>query len=122
IVLGSLLVYGVVLLANLINRPIENSIKGHYYKDANQIISGAKQTDTIGITGSFGKTSTKFILDTILSTHYNTLKTPNSFNTTIGVTITIRNELKPYYDVFIVEKCEKETVNIQKMWELVCKM
>lgn len=119
IVLGSLLVYGVVLLANLINRPIENSIKEHYYKDANQIISSAKQTDTIGITGSFGKTSTKFILDTILSTHYNTLKTPNSFNTKIGVTITIRNELKPYHDVFIAEMGAKESGNIQEICELV---
>lgn len=119
IVIGSLAVYGIVLLANLINKPIENGIKEYYYKDAKQIISGAEHTETIGITGSFGKTSTKFILDTILSTHYNTLKTPNSFNTKIGVTITIRNDLKPYHDVFIAEMGAKEPGNIQEICELV---
>ncbi len=119
IALGSILTYGVVLLANLINKPIENSIKEYYYKDAKRIIDSAKNTETVGITGSFGKTSTKFILDTILSSHFNTLKTPNSFNTKIGVTITIRNSLKPYHDVFIAEMGAKEPGNIQEICELV---
>ncbi|GAE94877.1 UDP-N-acetylmuramoylalanyl-D-glutamyl-2,6-diaminopimelate-D-alanyl-D-alanine ligase [Gracilibacillus boraciitolerans JCM 21714] len=115
VVLGSLLTYGIVLLANTINRPIENAIKESYYKDAKNKIKSAKQTTTIGITGSFGKTSTKFILDTILSNHFNTLKTPNSFNTKIGVTITIRNSLKAYHDVFIAEMGAKEPGNIQEI-------
>ncbi|SHN35979.1 UDP-N-acetylmuramoyl-tripeptide--D-alanyl-D-alanine ligase [Gracilibacillus kekensis] len=119
IVFGSLLTYAIILLANLINKPIENGIKEHYYKDAKNIISSAQNTTTIGITGSFGKTSTKFVLDTILSSHFNTLKTPNSFNTKIGVTITIRNSLKPYHDVFIAEMGAKEPGNIQEICELV---
>ncbi|MDX8047424.1 UDP-N-acetylmuramoyl-tripeptide--D-alanyl-D-alanine ligase [Gracilibacillus sp. S3-1-1] len=119
IVGGSIFTYAIVLLANFINRPIESGIKEHYYKDAKRIIDSATNTDTIGITGSFGKTSTKFILDTILSSHFNTLKTPNSFNTKIGVTITIRNSLKPYHDVFIAEMGAKEPGNIQEICELV---
>ncbi|UOQ86374.1 UDP-N-acetylmuramoyl-tripeptide--D-alanyl-D-alanine ligase [Gracilibacillus salinarum] len=119
IVLGSLFTYAIILLANLINRPIENRIKEHYYQDAKRIIDSAKNTRKVGITGSFGKTSTKFILDTILSSHFNTLKTPNSFNTKIGVTITIRNSLKPYHDVFIAEMGAKEPGNIQEICELV---
>lgn len=118
-VLVTLLVYGIVLLANLINRPIENGIKERYYKDAKNRITSSRQTTTVGITGSFGKTSTKFALDTILSTHLNTLKTPNSYNTKIGVTITIRNSLKPYHDVFIAEMGAKEPGNIQEICELV---
>ncbi|WP_163539313.1 Mur ligase family protein [Gracilibacillus sp. YIM 98692] len=118
-VIGMVSPYVVILLANLINRPMENAVKEYYYKDAKSIISNASDLKTIGITGSFGKTSTKFILDTILSSHYNTLKTPESFNTKIGVTITIRNSLKPYHDVFIAEMGAKEPGNIQEICELV---
>ena len=118
-VLATILVYGIVLVANLINLPIENAIKERYYRDARNRINSSKQTTTIGITGSFGKTSTKFALDTILSTHFNTLKTPNSYNTKIGVTITIRNSLKPYHDVFIAEMGAKEPGNIEEICELV---
>ncbi|WP_222599171.1 UDP-N-acetylmuramoyl-tripeptide--D-alanyl-D-alanine ligase [Aquibacillus kalidii] len=118
-VLTHLLAYAIVVVANLINAPIENGIKEHYYKDAKRIIDSASQLKTIGITGSYGKTSTKFILDTILSSHYNTLKTPESYNTKIGVTITIRNFLKPYHDVFIAEMGAKEPGNIQEICELV---
>ena len=35
----------------------------------------------IGITGSFGKTSTKFITSTILKQKYKVLSTPESYNT-----------------------------------------
>ncbi|GAA0307477.1 UDP-N-acetylmuramoyl-tripeptide--D-alanyl-D-alanine ligase [Gracilibacillus halotolerans] len=118
-VLATIFVYGIVLVANLVNRPIENGIKERYYKDARNRMNSARQTTTVGITGSFGKTSTKFALDTILSTHLNTLKTPNSYNTKIGVTITIRNSLKPYHDVFIAEMGAKEPGNIQEICELV---
>ncbi|WP_240407244.1 Mur ligase family protein [Gracilibacillus halophilus] len=119
LLISSMATYGFVLLANLINRPIENAIKQSYYKDASQIISQMPDLKKVGITGSFGKTSTKFILDTILTTHFNTLKTPESFNTKIGVTITVRNSLKPYHDVFIAEMGAKEPGNIQEICELV---
>ncbi len=43
----------------------------------------------IGITGSNGKTSTKEILYKFLSTTYTTFKTPENYNSTIGVPISL---------------------------------
>jgi UDP-N-acetylmuramoyl-tripeptide--D-alanyl-D-alanine ligase len=57
----------------------------------------------IGITGSFGKTSTKEILFDILSNKYKTLMTPGNYNTSVGIAETILNELTAEHEVFIVE-------------------
>ena len=57
----------------------------------------------IGITGSYGKTSCKNILNDILSIKYNTLATPKSLNTFNGLMMTINNTLSKFDDVFIAE-------------------
>lgn len=68
-----------------------------------------KNLKVIGITGSYGKTSTKFILGRILSEKYNTLVTPENYNTPMGIVITVRRDLKPQTEVFVCEmgaKCK----------------
>ncbi|MBD3363546.1 hypothetical protein GF362_07565 [Candidatus Dojkabacteria bacterium] len=57
----------------------------------------------IGITGSYGKTSTKEILAKILSTKYNVVATPGNVNTAIGIAQTILNKINQKTEVFIVE-------------------
>jgi UDP-N-acetylmuramoyl-tripeptide--D-alanyl-D-alanine ligase len=50
---------------------------------------GHRRLLVIGITGSFGKTSTKEILAHILATKYKVAKTPGTNNTLIGVALTV---------------------------------
>jgi len=57
----------------------------------------------IGITGSYGKTSTKEFLYRILSKKFRVLKTSERQNSEIGISQCILNELTPEYDIFIVE-------------------
>lgn len=57
----------------------------------------------IGITGSFGKTSTKEFLATILKTKYKVLKTEESKNSPIGIAETILKKLTPEHECFVVE-------------------
>lgn len=57
----------------------------------------------IAITGSFGKTSTKDIITQILSSKYLTLKTPASYNTMMGLSLTINNQLNPETEIFVME-------------------
>ena len=71
----------VMLIANIINTPIEKGINRYYYNDAKKIISSHKGLIIIGVTGSFGKTSTKNYLASILAEKYNVLVTPGNFNT-----------------------------------------
>ena len=92
-----------LLLANFINQPIEARIAQGYIDDAKKRLSELPDLKVIGVTGSFGKTSTKYILNQLLSTQYQTLMTPESYNTPMGVTRTIRESLNGTHQIFIVE-------------------
>lgn len=108
-----------MLLANTINTPIEKAINRHYYNDAKRILESHKGLTIIGVTGSFGKTSTKNYLAGILSEKYNVLVTPGNFNTLLGVIRTIREQLRPYHQVFIVEMGAKQRNDIKEICDLV---
>ena len=76
----------------------------------NQIIRMAKEKRAqfkellvIGITGSYGKTSTKEFLATILSEKFKVLKTLEHQNSEVGISRCILNDLKPEHEIFIVE-------------------
>lgn len=109
----------IMLLANLVNTPIEKAINRHYYNDAKRIIESHKNLIIIGVTGSFGKTSTKNYLASILAEKYNVLVTPGNFNTLLGVIRTIREQLRPYHQVFIVEMGAKQRNDIKEICDLV---
>ena len=89
------------------NHPIAKSI----LKKCNPIV--------IGITGSFGKTSTKNILNHILSSVSSSMTTARSINTLMGITRVIREELKPSYKYFIVEVGTSKKGRIRKICNLI---
>lgn len=86
--------YLMIYLMHLVSNPIENFVKSLYKKDAENILSKHTDLIKIGITGSYGKTSTKNIVLEVLSEEFYALATPASFNTPMGITITIREQLK----------------------------
>ena len=108
-----------MLIANIVNKPIEKAINRYYYNDAKRIIESNKNLIIIGVTGSFGKTSTKNYLATVLAEKYNVLVTPGNFNTLLGVIRTIREQLRPYHQVFIVEMGAKQKNDIKEICDLV---
>ena len=114
-----MLAFAIILAANSINQPIEYVINRKYYNDAERILKSMPHLTIIGITGSYGKTSTKHYLHKILSEKFVTLMTPGSFNTTMGVIRTIREQLKPYHQVFIVEMGAKQIGDIKEICQLV---
>lgn len=109
----------VLVTANDILIPVEKSINRKYYNEAAEILSSMPDLNIIGITGSYGKTSTKHYLHRILSEHFNTTMTPGSFNTTMGVIRTVREYLRPYDEVFIVEMGAKQKGDIKEICDLV---
>lgn len=109
----------VLLLANAVNQPIEKAISRWYYNDAKRMLRAHKDLIIIGVTGSYGKTSTKNFLYRILSQKYNTLVTPGNFNTTLGVVRTVREQLQPHHQVFIVEMGAKQPGDIREICDLV---
>lgn len=73
----------------------------------------------IGVTGSFGKTSTKENLATILSTSYKVIKTEESKNSPIGVAEVILRKLTPDHEIFIVEMGAYKQGEIEQMAKMV---
>ncbi len=109
----------VILVANWLLKPVESAINRRYYNEARDILASMPDLKIIGITGSYGKTSTKHYLHHILSQQFDTLMTPGSFNTTMGVIRTVREYLKPYNEVFIVEMGAKQPGDIKEICDLV---
>lgn len=108
-----------VILALLILSPVEKMINRSFYNDAARILRYMPDLTVIGITGSYGKTSTKHYLNRILSEEYNVLMTPGSYNTTMGVIRTVRELMKPYNNVFICEMGAKQKNDIKEICDLV---
>ncbi len=108
-----------ILLSWSLTLPIEKAFSRYYINDAKKILKSHKSLKVIGITGSFGKTTTKFILNRILSEHFNTVCTPQSFNTPMGVVRTIRGELKPQTQVFVCEMGAKNVGDIKEICDIV---
>ncbi|MBD5081718.1 MAG: UDP-N-acetylmuramoyl-tripeptide--D-alanyl-D-alanine ligase [Ruminococcaceae bacterium] len=107
------------MIANFINKPVEKGVNNHYINDAKRIISELPDLTVIGITGSYGKTSTKFYLNKLLSAKYNVLMTPESYNTTMGVVKTVRGSLNATHEYFICEMGAKGVGEIKEICDIV---
>ena len=108
-----------IMVTNTINHPIEIGINNHYINDAKRILRSVPEMKIIGITGSYGKTSVKYYLDTLLKVKYNVLKTPGSFNTPMGVVKTIRGEMRPDTEIFLCEMGARYVKEIKEICDIV---
>lgn len=108
-----------LMLVNLINHPVELEINRHYIRDAARILREMPDLRIIGVTGSYGKTSVKYFLNTLLSAQYNVLCTPGNYNTTLGVVRTIRENMKPFHEIFICEMGARQVGDIREICDLV---
>lgn len=111
--------YQVVILLNTINQPIEKGVQRKFYQQAKKKLQNHNHLKIIGITGSYGKTSTKYIVSTILEQKYNVLMTPESYNTTMGVVRTINERLKPEHQIFVCEMGARNIGDIKEICDLV---
>ncbi len=109
----------IALVAVWLLQPLESKINQGYYDDAERILRSMTRLRVIGITGSYGKTSTKHYLYRILSEQMEVLMTPGSYNTTMGVIRTVREMLRPYHEVFICEMGAKQPGDIKEICDLV---
>ncbi|MDD4036202.1 MAG: UDP-N-acetylmuramoyl-tripeptide--D-alanyl-D-alanine ligase [Bacilli bacterium] len=111
--------YIVVYIANIINYPIERGYFYYYMYKAKSKLKSMKNLKIIGITGSYGKTTSKNILSDILSVKFNTLPTPKSLNTPNGLMITINNHLDKFDEIFIAEMGSYKIGEIKELCDLV---
>ena len=91
-----------LVAANVVTKPAEARIRRHYLTQARQKLAQVEPT-VVAVVGSYGKTSTKHILAQLLQPSVTTLPTRKSFNTLMGVSRVINEDLKPGHRVFVVE-------------------
>lgn len=107
-----------ILLAYYINEPLERRIINKIVKNCTKTLEEYPNLIKIGITGSYGKTSVKEILKTLLQEKYKVLSTPQSYNTPLGIAKTTKR-LDGSYDVFIAEMGARRVGDIKELTEIV---
>ena len=113
------LIYFIVFFANVINIPVEKYVYHSFKSRAMKKLKSMSNLKMIGITGSYGKTSSKNILSDILNIKYNALPTPRNLNTPYGLIITINNHLDKFDDIMIAEMGAYKIGEIKELCDLV---
>lgn len=108
-----------VFIAYFITYPLEKLISKSFIKRAKKKLEARKDVKVIGITGSYGKTSVKNILSTILSEKFKVCPTPASYNTPLGLAKTILSNLSDEDEIFIAEMGAKQIGDIKELCLMV---
>ena len=111
--------YFIALLAVKINKPVEKCVFLKFKRMALKKLNSMNNLKVVGITGSYGKTSSKNILNEILNVKYNSITTPKNLNTPYGLIITINNHLDKFDNVFIAEMGAYKIGEIKELCDLV---
>lgn len=91
-----------LLAADVLLAPVQRAINARFLRSARRKLDTIAPL-VIGITGSYGKTSTKFAIAALVAPEGAALATPGSFNTPMGVCRTINELLEPHHRAFVVE-------------------
>jgi len=93
-------------LALFILLPFDTLIKFIVITQAKQLLSSSKHAKVIALAGSYGKTTMKNVISSVLSTKFNVITTPESVNTPIGIAQWFLKNFKQTTDIVIVEMGE----------------
>lgn len=106
-----------LVLANAVTGIFENARNRKFIKKAEQVLN---ETDMIrvGVVGSYGKTSVKNILATLLAEKYTVVATPHSYNTPMGVAKTVM-QMQEFPKVFIAEMGARKRGDIAELCQMV---
>jgi UDP-N-acetylmuramoyl-tripeptide--D-alanyl-D-alanine ligase len=92
----------ILVLGDQLLAPAQNAINARYLRAARTKLDNTSPL-VVGITGSFGKTSTKFAIGGLIGSPEDVLVTPGSYNTPLGVCRTINEQLDVSHRFFVVE-------------------
>ncbi len=92
-----------VALGAALMHPLETAIQNGFKRQARRRLRDRSDLTVVGITGSYGKTSTKFITAELLRQRYNVYATPSSYNTPMGLCLAVNEHLRPEHQVLVLE-------------------
>ncbi len=109
----------IVFFSVLILNGLGMFLKARKISRARDKIAKFPNLKVVGITGSYGKSTTKEILAELLSKKYKVLKTPVNINTPIGIARLILGNLDSSYEIFIVEMGAYKIGEIKEICDMV---
>lgn len=109
----------IFVCCNILITPLDTYLKSRIISKAQAKIRSLKNLKVIAITGSYGKTSTREILTTLLSEKFIVVSPEGNKNTPLWVSETILNKLSDVSDIFIVEMWAYQKGDIQELCHLV---
>jgi UDP-N-acetylmuramoyl-tripeptide--D-alanyl-D-alanine ligase len=116
--IGHAIVPFYMFLAAGITYPIENRIHRHFIDKAKHKLKQMPELTIIAITGSYGKTSTKFMIRDLLKERIHVCATPASYNTPMGLCRVINNDLEAQHQVLILEMGARYEGNIDELCDI----
>ena len=117
-ILGNATVPFWIFIAGFITQPIENRIHQHFINEAKNKLDRMPDLTVIAITGSYGKTSTKFMIRDLLKERMSVCSTPGSYNTPMGICKVINNDLEAHHQVLILEMGARYEGNIDELCDI----
>jgi UDP-N-acetylmuramoyl-tripeptide--D-alanyl-D-alanine ligase len=117
-VIADMMIPFLVYAAAWIMKPVESQIQRGFKKQARRKIASMPGLKVIAITGSYGKTSTKFMLATLLKERFSVCFTPGSYNTPMGICKVINNDLEAHHQILILEMGARYEGNIKELCEI----
>ena len=107
-----------LMAANGATSVFEEKRNRKFVKRAGQVLD-EKEIIRIAVVGSYGKTSVKNILRTILSEKYSVVATPQSFNTPIGIAKTVFSPDFDQKQIFIAEIGARKEGDVSLLCDMV---
>lgn len=117
-ILGNAIIPFFIFIAGLLTKPIEVYVHCHFKKMARKKLAQMPNLTVVAITGSYGKTSTKFMIRDLLSERYAVCSTPGSYNTPMGICKVINNDLEAYHQVLVLEMGARYEGNIDELCDI----
>ncbi len=108
----------VFIVTHAISYPIEKSIYIYFKTKAKKVLENYNGK-IIAITGSYGKTTTKYYLKQILSQKHSVLMSDKSYNTPMGLCRVINTKLNDGYEYFIAEFGAAKKGDIEELMKMV---
>lgn len=118
LVLDRLIIVLIALLIFLLSFPTE-MYKDYIVEKATEKLKRMNNLLVIGITGSYGKSSTKEYVAQVLSDKFHVVKTKGTNNTPIGIAKAILSFITPETEIFVVEMGAYKKGEIEELCNIV---
>lgn len=107
------------LAAAAVMAPAERRIQEGFKRQARRRLARRPDLKIVAVTGSYGKTSVKTIIGELLGLRYQTLITPGSYNTPMGLCLAVNSMLREEHQILVLEMGIRHPGDMDELCDIV---